>query len=727
MKTIYSLIFTFVLSISALTYVEVIEFNKRVSALVTNEEELVSITYKTIIDAYEKNANILFNTVISNEKILKIFYKASTTKDKEVLKTCRQKLYLSLLREYNTLKPFDIKQLHFHLKNNDSFLRFHRPAKFGDNLTKARKTVAFVNKEHKNISGFEEGKIFNGYRFVFPLSYKNEHMGSVEISISMNAIIKAIRHNLKSDINFIMSKKIVGNKVFKNEKSNYIASDISPNFLYEKSIHASSNSDIKKYLDNYDFKGKDLETILSTGKIFTFISTFKDTSKIITFYPIKNVVTKQTVAYIVLQKKSNEVAALKSVLYTVWFSLVFVIILALVAYYRVKRSQEIAYMATQTKSLFLANMSHEIRTPMNAIIGFSDILIKSDLDENQKKHLSYIKSSSSNLLAIINDILDFSKVEAGKLTLEEIPFNMKELTQNLHSILDVMAKEKDLTFLLKYNTPYDGDIIGDPTRVGQIIINIANNAIKFTSHGSVKIFITTLNETLDAIEYQIIIKDTGIGMSKETVAKLFTCFEQADSSTNRKYGGTGLGLSITKSLINMMRGKIDVRSKEGEGSEFIVSIKTQKYFNNTNDSKALNQENTDIDLGSLAILVVEDNKTNQVLIDIILDEYGIDADIANNGLEAVNILKEKTYDLILMDIQMPNMNGYEATKFIRDKKSDVINHEVEIVALSANATVEDIKLSSAAGMNNHLSKPIEAKKLHEVLVQNLKKKEKTNG
>ena len=727
MKNILSLIVIFILIMSAVTYVEVAEYNKRTSILITNEEELTDITYKTVVDAYEKNAKILFSTVITNKNILEIFHKAAITKDEIILDTYRKQLYSALIDNYNALKPYDIKQLHFHLKNNDSFLRFHRPSKYGDNLTRARKTVAFVNREHQPISGFEEGKIFNGYRFVFPLEYEGEHIGSVEISISMNAIINAIRHNLKSNINFIIDKKIVSAKVFKSEKSNYIPSDISPNFLYEKSIHSKNNSDIKKYIDQYNSKEIDFETRLASGSMFTFISQVDNRYKIITLYPIKNVITKKTVAYIVLQKYDNEIVELKALLFIVWLSLFFTIAFVLLAYYRIIEAQRIADKATKTKSLFLANMSHEIRTPMNSIIGFTDILMRGDLDEKQKKYIGHIKSSSANLLGIINDILDFSKVEAGKLNLENIPFNMKELGENLCSIFNEMAEDKGITLSYRYDSNYNGSVIGDPTRLNQMIINLVNNSIKFTNNGSVKLIVNTKEENEDKIQYQIIVNDTGIGMNEEVLKKLFDSFEQADSTTTRKYGGTGLGLSITSTLVELMGGEINVNSKVGEGSTFIITLEFKKYETDDTLQNKLDKENEVIDFSNLNVLVVEDNKTNQLLIDIILDEYGIEAKIANDGLEAIEILKENIFDLILMDIQMPNMNGYEATKIIRDVDSDVLEHNVEVVALSANATVDDVALSSEAGMNNHLAKPIDAKKLYEVLVKNLKKKENKNG
>ena len=725
-KTLRYLVIVFVLFISFSAFFLIQEYNKRVSEIISNEQELIDVTYNTIIDAYKKNADILFATSINIPKILNIFHKASLSPDPITQDRYRKRLYHELSHAYNELKKFDIKQLHFHLKNNDSFLRFHRPNKYGDNLTKARKTVDYVNKTRNSISGFEEGKIFNGYRFVFPLQNMNQHLGSMELSISMNAIIDSMVKNTSANINFIIDKRVVSSKVFESERSNYISSDISDDFLYEKSIHVKAARSISAAIKKYKNTHRKLDKKLKSGKTFSFLSTINDQNSIITFYPIKNAISKNRVAYIVLARTNNDILYIKNSLFAIWFVLIFLSAVVLSAFYKINRAKLIANEATNSKSMFLANMSHEIRTPMNAIIGFGNILQKSDLDDNQRKHLQYIQSCSISLLHILNDILDFSKIEAGKLSLEEIPFKMSDIVNDTYAMLNILAKNKGISFNMEYKNPFDDYIIGDPTRVKQIIINLANNAIKFTSKGSVKVNINTLKESDKKINYEIIVSDTGIGIDKEHIDKLFSSFVQADNTTNRKFGGTGLGLSITKSLVNSMRGTIAVDSTIGVGSEFIVNIEFTKDKTHSSDKTTQIHVRNDVDLSSLKVLVVEDNKTNQVLINLMLEGYGIDAVIANNGKEAIDILKHRYFDLILMDIQMPIMDGISATKIIRDINSDVLDHDVYISALSANTMTSDIESSMQAGMNDHLAKPIEREKLYEILLQNLQRKIK-NG
>lgn len=378
--------------------------------------------------------------------------------------------------------------------------------------------------------------------------------------------------------------------------------------------------------------------------------------------------------------------------------------------------KQIAQSSTNAKSSFIANMSHEIRTPMNGMIGMLNLLKSTNLDQKQSHLVKNISDSSENLLNILNDILDFSKIEAGKLQIEKIHFDISKVIENVLNLTKFKANEKGLDLSITYDKD-DSIYYGDPLRIGQVLINLINNAIKFTNSGGVTVTIEKKNSKI----LQCSVQDTGIGMSSDEQEKLFQSFSQADISTTRKYGGTGLGLSICKELIELMEGKIEVQSELNVGSNFIFYIKIQKgdplqiedkTTKLTNDFKVQLEK-----LEDSSILLVEDNKINQEIVVGLLENSKIKIDIANDGKEAIIFHQKNQYDLIFMDIQMPNMDGYEATQIIRQT-----DQTTPIIALSANAMKEDIEKSKKYGMDDHLCKPIDQNRLFELLYLNMSQK-----
>ena len=372
-------------------------------------------------------------------------------------------------------------------------------------------------------------------------------------------------------------------------------------------------------------------------------------------------------------------------------------------------AKEKAEESTKLKEAFLANMSHEIRTPMNAIIGFSDILSKGKLEEKEKEYIRIIKSAGENLLTIINDILDISKIEAGMMTFEEHTFSVKDIFKSLNVMLMGKAKEKNLQLLFTCDEDVPDNLLGDPTRLTQIIINLAGNAIKFTQKGEINVRARVLKKENENTLLEFSVKDTGIGIPADKIQHIFERFRQAESHTTRKYGGTGLGLSIAKQLVELQDGKLSVTSEFKMGSTFVFNIPYKKSIEVLHETEDTGEKfNMDM-LRKLNILLVEDNQLNVKLILSLFSEYGLELQVAENGSIGIEKLREYKFDIVLMDMEMPVMNGYEAATIIRNE----MKNSIPIIAMTAHAMAGEKERCLSLGMNDYISKPINANLLFE--------------
>ncbi|MBS1644433.1 MAG: response regulator [Bacteroidetes bacterium] len=378
-----------------------------------------------------------------------------------------------------------------------------------------------------------------------------------------------------------------------------------------------------------------------------------------------------------------------------------------------QKEKEVAEKTAALKQQFMANMSHEIRTPMNAIVGLTRLLMEKDPQPQQIRYLEAIKQSADNLLVIINDILDLSKIEAGKIIIEQTPFSLQRLMESVRDMLQHKADEKDLNLRLSIDRSIPDRLIGDPTRISQILINLVGNAIKFTEKGFVEFRVLQVNSENNRCLLRFEIEDSGIGIDADYIDKVFESFTQAGTDTARKFGGTGLGLTISRQLADLMQGKIEVASTVGVGTTFMITIPLSPAGNSIekNENKTLSQKDLD-HLKTAKILLVEDNEFNRlVAIDTLEDLLpGIHIDVAVNGAEAVEMVKIKPYDLLLMDIQMPVMNGVEATQKIRQELKPPTN-AVKIIAMTANVLQENVQQYLEVGMNGYISKPFKTDEL----------------
>jgi CheY-like chemotaxis protein len=352
-------------------------------------------------------------------------------------------------------------------------------------------------------------------------------------------------------------------------------------------------------------------------------------------------------------------------------------------------------------------MSHEIRTPLNAIIGFADILSRKKLGRKQREHVRTIKSAGENLLVIINDILDISKIEAGLITFEEKHFSIRDIFKSVNQRMAGKAEEKDIELSFNCDPAVPEVVFGDPSRLTQVIMNLTDNAIKFTYSGKVQVNANVLRSEQEKTIVEFSVKDTGIGIPEDKLQSIFERFRQAESHATRKYGGSGLGLSIAKELVELQGGVLSVASKLKEGSVFSFSIPYKRSAFIQPVLQAAEQKYNIHQLAKLRILLVEDNRLNVLLVENLFSENKLKLEVAENGSECLDKLRENKYDIILMDMEMPVMNGYDTTVVIRNELRDTI----PIIAMTAHAMAGEKEKCLSLGMNDYISKPINSSML----------------
>jgi PAS domain S-box-containing protein len=378
---------------------------------------------------------------------------------------------------------------------------------------------------------------------------------------------------------------------------------------------------------------------------------------------------------------------------------------------KAEKAARIAEAAVKSKQQFLSNMSHEIRTPMNAIIGFTKVLLKTNFTAKQKEYLHAIKMSGDALTVLINDILDLAKVDAGKMSFEQTPFKIRSSISAMIHLFETKILEKNLLLIKIFDSDIPAVVIGDPVRLHQIFLNLVSNAVKFTNEGEISINIKLLNENEEKVTIEFSVSDTGIGISEDQLVSIFENFQQASSETSRLYGGTGLGLAIAKHLVESQGGIINVKSILGKGSTFTFSLpflKATEQFEIEKEIKPLDNE-----MGAIKVLVVEDIALNQLLMRTVLEDFGYEADIAANGIIAIEKLKINSYSIILMDLHMPEMDGFETTKYIRE----TMKSQIPIIALTADVTTSDLQKCKALGMNDYVSKPLDEELLYRKIIE----------
>lgn len=687
MKKIFNYLLVFIMLEVAIIYYLQFDLQQRKQYLFNETKGNLQTTYVAIVNLYELFSSTLYSEIINKPQILSLYAQAYEA-DEQQRASIRLQLYELLQPTYIRLKQKNLKQLHFHLPDNTSFLRMHRPEKFGDDLTSARYSVKKVNADKVFVKGFEEGRIFNGFRYVFPLFYQDKHIGSVELSISFQAIRDEIEKILPVKTTFIIKKSIVQSKVFDTELKNYTKTKLHPDYLYEKAIHSKLTTVQHRETFslnaltaiNEKIKPKLSQLLDSTqGNVFSVYAPTKYGNFIASFVPVYNI-ENQLAAYILSYSHDKQLTYYIQDFYIKIIVSSLFMIAALILFYYFTRGQQLQFEIIQRKAMeaellqaknqaesanlaksqFFANMSHELRTPLNAIIGYSEILHEelSDLGDNDLlDDLFKINNSGKRLLDIVNEVLDLSRIEAGKMELFAQNFEVISLVNDLENSIKPLLEEHHNTLTINLQ-PNLGNMYSDYNKIEKILSNLLSNAVKFCPNGEITLHVNRTTKWLDEHEqdwlvFQVI--DNGIGMTTEQVKQAFQAFSQADTSSTRKYGGVGLGLAIVKSFSQILGGGIEVESRYGEGSQFTIYLPAQLE----NNENALSEQTQiqPIKYNAIALIIDSDSIACEILKGYLL-RLGYQVEMADQAQQGLALVKKFKPNVILLSMTLNDYSGW---------------------------------------------------------------------
>lgn len=733
--------------------------------------EQYQLAYNTVFEQYRQLSETLFSCIRDRYDIRNVYQKLLTA-DEEQKDTLRQELLSSLTPRYLELKDsIKLRELQFHLRNNESFLRLHSPERYGDNLSGIRATVEYVNTNHSPIFGFEEGRMLNGYRYIFPVTGSNEkHLGSVEITFGPDAFVSSIMKQYDVFSNFLINRKISIEKKFSQEKLSYYMPSPNNDYFYDTDVLATLAKFSHQSLGALKPGNKTRETMYGMVNNDQAGSTYDQKKNMVyTVLPVVQPVTHEINAFLTVRSYTDFFVNLRKHFWSLFLLSLFLLFFLLTVFYlqtgkrkivelskrkalelknreMSEQSQalidakEAAETANKAKSVFLSNMSHELRTPLNSILGYTQIFAgDSSLTPQQLSGIKTMHQSGQHLLMLINDILDLSKIEADKMELVTTDFRLSTFLKGIEDIIRVRSQKKGLKFICGHTGSLPVIIKADELRLRQVILNLLSNSVKFTDKGYCTFIVKAENIDGYMLRLTVIIEDSGPGIVPQMQEKIFSPFQQ--SGDRLKYSeGSGLGLTISRKIIRLMGGDLQVtsplnkhpRNGEGVGSRFFFSIDVAMlsvariagkkdpqvcgYISMEKGGHAAGDKAPD---DQKKILIVDDKLSNRAVLHDILAPIGFITSEAKDGCEVIPACERQQPDAILMDLRMPIIDGFSATKLI--KTHPHFSH-IPVIAISATVATQDTvtKRCRKHGFSAYINKPYSTIKLLETLARELK-------